>query len=319
MKQLTEIQHELTPAVITTNIDAIRAQLSTELKKYDVVVTQDTLQDAKKLAADLNKVSASINTTRKAIVAEASAPITEADKQMKSLMEMCAEGRKKIADQVAQFDAVRLEQAKKVMASECESLYAEHNLDDRFRTVVTDSLAKISSLTSTGKLTAGAEKSLREAVEACAKAQDTFCARIARLESMSEMAGLKTPIDKSEVDHILELKSEQEYDYRLSQILEHQRNREERAAAKAVEVPANEAPEPAPAPQEPEPKPEPQLARPSSPGKTPVRVTCVFDTEVNPAISVASIEAEIRRVLLKAGIKTLTSVDVQKAAMENAA
>lgn len=67
-------------------------------------------------------------------------------------------------------------------------------------------------------------------------------------------------------------------------------------------------------PEKPEPKAETQAApaHPSKPGKKAVRVAAYFDLQVGPDTSDAEIEAECRRVFERAGIKTLSTVEVHR-------
>jgi hypothetical protein len=61
--------NELTTVIkageISANFEKIKAQLQTELTRYDIVFTDDTIKEAKQSRAELNKLKDKIDTQRK--------------------------------------------------------------------------------------------------------------------------------------------------------------------------------------------------------------------------------------------------------------
>lgn len=90
-----ELIIETAPAVIELNYEGFRAYVEQEITKYDVVVTADTVGDAKKLATDLNKKKGEIAAKRKEVVAAASGPVRVFEDQVKALEKMCEDGPRK--------------------------------------------------------------------------------------------------------------------------------------------------------------------------------------------------------------------------------
>jgi len=333
---LPALAYDLVPAKVSTNSDAVRKSLSVELEKYDVVVTADTLKGARTLAADLNKIKSSIDKRRKELKSELSAPAKLVDDELRELMNMCDEGREKITSQIAAFDEKQAQKAKDKAQEALSSLYLEHGTIEEFRTGDPSKWAKASALTGTGKLTAAVRREIEAVVKADTERQDQYHARIADLTRMSELYKISMPITEDDVAHILKIESTVEYNERVHEILRRTQEREELAAelakqepvaptpppADAVPVPdqvtdavmkaldegkedrleamkrefdAHEAAEPTPAP---------------TGGRVPVQVTCTFSTSVNPGVSPEAIERELRKVMERAGITTLTSVTV---------
>ena len=55
-----------TPACIEVNFDVLRKALEKDLERFEIVVTSDTVADAKKLATQLNETKKIIDDRRKA-------------------------------------------------------------------------------------------------------------------------------------------------------------------------------------------------------------------------------------------------------------
>jgi len=320
---LPALAYDLVPAKVSTNSKAVRKALSVELEKYDVVVTADTLKGARTLAADLNKIKSSIDKRRKELKSELSAPAKLVDDELRELMNMCDEGRKKITSQIAAFDEKQAQKAKEKAQAALSSLYLEHGTIEEFRTGDPSRWAKASALTKTGKLTAAVRKEIEEVAKADTERQDRYHARIADLTRMSELYKISMPLTEDDVAHILKIESTVEYNERVHEILRRTQEREERAAEVAKQEPVS--PTPPPADSVPVPAEEDRLeamkrefdaheatetAHAPTDGRVPVQVTCTFSTSVKPGVSPEAIERELRKVMERAGITTLTSVTV---------
>ena len=178
------------PAVIDTNYEAVRAQLETEIAKYDIVVTVDTVKDAKAMATQLNKLKGEIATRRKEEVAKASEPVRAFEAKVKSLEAMCEDGRQKILSQVAAFEEVTLKVAAEELAKYLAESYAKQGVTDEFQTAKVDDLVKLGALTATGNLTKGAREAVAARVGECQIQQQRTALRLSQLENESHRAGL---------------------------------------------------------------------------------------------------------------------------------
>lgn len=245
------------PAEISVNYEDVKANLEFELKKYDVVVTQDTVADAKKLATELNKNATEFNRFRKEAVERVSGPIRTFEDQMKSLSSMCKEGRQKLLDQIAVFEKETLDKAKSKMLEQLDSEWDHFNVSEEFRTASTDGLVKLTSVTAKGNLTAKVTNEIRSRVMADKSLEDQTQMRLLKLENQSYKAGLAAPLTRSHVEAFL-FSDEDTYQKNLDAMLDSEKQRQSVAEEAyqqrmTTEAPKKEA-EPDPSPSEDEPE-----------------------------------------------------------------
>lgn len=105
MNELT-VSHEFN---LVSNMEEVKASIAETIAKYDVVVSEDKLPEAKELMATFNKDKKEFSATCKKFIDAISEPITEFKAQQKEIEKMYDDGRAKIADQVAKFEAKKLE------------------------------------------------------------------------------------------------------------------------------------------------------------------------------------------------------------------
>lgn len=103
---------------ITFNYEEIKKNLEVELKKYDVVVTEDSIKEGKNLKATLNKVKKQVDDERKRIKKEYTLPLVEFENQVKDLCNMLDAGYKKIDDQIKVFEENKKIERKKEIEEE---------------------------------------------------------------------------------------------------------------------------------------------------------------------------------------------------------
>lgn len=256
-----EITVTSTPAVIDTNYEALKARLSEEMEKYDIVVTEDTIADAKRSAADINKLKASLAERRKQEVATASEPVKEFDAKFRELEEMCDEARKKIVAQTKKFEEETLVKAQEKVDDEIATLYDEMGVRDGYRTASVKAI--LSHLTAKGALSAVGKKAAKEAVQECAAAQSRRDLREANLEIACHRAGLTTPLTVEYISGFVDTKSDEHYEHMLGELIAKEVARQEQAEQKQREKiraeeaeKAAQAAREAEAAREPEPKPD---------------------------------------------------------------
>lgn len=122
---LTDIETEV-PQKIAFNYDALKKELAATLKKYKgVVVTQETMPDAKSTRADLNRFKKSLNDTRIAIGKAWNRPYDAFKAQVDELIAMVDEPASEIDVQVKAFeDAEREEKRDNI------TVFYEQNIKD---------------------------------------------------------------------------------------------------------------------------------------------------------------------------------------------
>lgn len=106
---------------ITFNYEEIKKNLEVELKKYDVVVTEDSIKEGKDLKATLNKVKKQVDDERKRIKKEYCLPLVEFENQVKDLCSMLDAGYRKIDDQIKVFEDNKKAERKKEIEEEYAS------------------------------------------------------------------------------------------------------------------------------------------------------------------------------------------------------
>src|SRR5690625_3640791 len=192
------------PAKLATNFDEVKKSLAAELAKYEgVVVTRDTVADAKKLATELNQTAKAIDDRRKEEVAAVSEPIKQFDAQMRELVEMCKDGRAQLLDQVKVFEDEVREQVHALLTEYLNGQWDDQEVEQEFRRATIDDLAILSNITKAGNLTSRAGNEVRARVQADRALQDRTHMRIAQLESVSYRAGLSVPLTRDHIAGIL--------------------------------------------------------------------------------------------------------------------
>lgn len=340
------------PAVIEFDFDKLKAEITEHVKQYDVVVTSDTVKDAKKVAADLNKQANELDRMRKDKIAEVSAPIKEADGRLKELVGLYKDGYVRITDQVKVFDDETRKEAHRLLELQRDACWEELAVEPEFRRAEFEDLVKLTALTAKGNLSAAAGNAINERCRDDLMLQQRTEKRLLELENRSYKAGLKEPLTRDHVEHFLFHENDQ-YESSLDRILQAETQRQERIEAAERERQEREAerakqkaeaekeiearrqaeeneqaraggeesahPDPAPTKVDRAPEPTPEPPAPAPAGKVAWNVTCQFRVECGSHIPQEAIENELRRVLEKAGVTTLESVRAVQQAGERAA
>jgi len=220
------LRTEVIPALITANFDEVRKRLETELQRFDVVVTADTLPDCKKLATELNKLRGEIDTRRKDEVAKASEPVRQFDEKMKSLVSMCKDGRQNLIDQINRFDTEQIKKAN-VLAADYLTLQIDNaDLSPEFSGIKLP-MQKISNLTKSGNLTSAARQEIDDLVSDKALLQSRTSKRLTDLELECRRKGMDEPLERAHVDAFL-MADDDVYQSRLDSMIESELARIER-------------------------------------------------------------------------------------------
>src|SRR5690625_6971706 len=129
------------PAKLALNFEEVKKRLAAELAKYEgVVVTRDTVADAKKLATELNQTAKAIDDRRKEEVAAVSEPIKQFDAQMHELVEMCKDGRAQLLDQVKVYVDEQREQVHTLLTEYLNGQWDDQEVEQEFRRATIDDL-----------------------------------------------------------------------------------------------------------------------------------------------------------------------------------
>lgn len=332
MQELIRI--ESTPALLSVNFKELKSALAKELAKYDVVVTADTMADAKKLATELNKTAGEIDKRRKEEVAKVSEPIRAFDDSMKELVGMCKDGREKLLSQVKRFEDETRETCRALLNTERQEMWAHHKVAEEYQRAEFDDLILVSNVTASGNLTAKARNELESRVVADKADQDRTERRLLELRAKSLEAGLVAALTRDHVTPFLACDDEvyeREVDRIIAAELQRQAQAEERmreriraeeerkARAEVEERVRHEARKAEMARQEQDSARRATIQREThepveqekvSPGRVAITVLAEFRTEVPEGLSDEKIEQALRRQIEGAGIKSLSKVEI---------
>jgi len=191
---IPELQVSLeTPLVIVSNFPQLRAWLDTELAKYEIEVTAETLSEAKQAMAELNSLAKKLDQARIEYAKQFKAPITAWEAEAKTLFDATKAAREKIAAQAKRFD----DEARALCASlMCELLEAEYaRLEVRAEYAkgadMIQTLVGISYVTKTKQLTKAARENIEGLAAQGRAAQDKADGRLARFEADCRAAGVE--------------------------------------------------------------------------------------------------------------------------------
>lgn len=228
-----------TPAVISVNFVEIKEALTDALKKYDVVVTADTLNDAKKLKVELNKNATEFDKRRKAAIETVNGPIKEFDAQMKELVAMCKGGVEKLTTQINVFEKETLNTIRDLLGETLGREWDALDVSAEFRKSNITDLVLLGSITSTGKLTGKVANELKSRALDDKGAENTIKLRLSELENRSYRAGLRAPLTREHVEVFL-FAPEADYSQRLEAMLKSEVQRQEQAEAQMRQQMAQE-------------------------------------------------------------------------------
>ena len=148
------------------NMDELAIAIKQEIaEKYDIIVTEDTVSDSKKLMAEINKQKDGFKKTYKEFKEKLLAPISPLDAKAKEI-EICYEqARAAVESQVKKFEAGRLAKAKEV----CEAYRDEVCIAKGIATTaitITDLCGLLGSVTSTDRISSSAKEKIDARVQA---------------------------------------------------------------------------------------------------------------------------------------------------------
>lgn len=121
---------------LVSNMADVKASIAETIVKYDVVVVEDRLNEAKELMATFNKDKKEFSTTCKKFIDAISEPITDFKAQQKEIEKMYDDGRAKIADQVAKFEVTKLEEIKHLVSNYSFEQCEEKNINHKSVSVI---------------------------------------------------------------------------------------------------------------------------------------------------------------------------------------
>lgn len=114
---------------IKHNILSMKEDVIQELVKYDFVVTEDTVIEAKRTMAKLNKIKVSINEKCKEYLIEIEKPIKDLKLDIKDALLLIDNGRFKISSQVSKFEDIKKDKIREIIENEKVFICSQNNID----------------------------------------------------------------------------------------------------------------------------------------------------------------------------------------------
>lgn len=187
----------------TSNFAETKERVSSYLKEFEFVVTEDDCKFAKEKATELNQLADTLDKLRKSKIKEISEPIAAFDAEAKEIHALIKQTRQSLVDQYTKFDEKRKEQLRAMLATEVQNLWKLHGVEKEFQRATFEDLVILSNMTSTGKIAKKADDAITNRVLADKQLQEKISARLMVLEGESLKAGLMSPLGRHNVNHFL--------------------------------------------------------------------------------------------------------------------
>lgn len=154
--QLT-INHSLD---ISSNMEQLAIKIKDDIaEKYDVVVTEDTVTESKKLMAEINKEKTAFKATYKAFKEKVFEPFRPLDEKAKEIESFYDDARTAVEQQVKKFEAKKLEQAKEACVAYLLKQTEQKGID--FQAInINDLFTQLGSVTASGNISTKAKNEI---------------------------------------------------------------------------------------------------------------------------------------------------------------
>ena len=189
---------------IKTNTEQLKKELVSYLKKYDVEVTEDNEKDCSKLATELNSLSKDLDTKRKSVASEIKKPADDLKSAVDELISIIQEKRTKILNDVEIYKSKRMDFLRTLLNAKLVEFYDTYKVSEKYQVCNIEPLVLEGSLAKS-QLSKKALESLDLMVAKVKRIEDSVIIREMQLELKCSDAGLITPIELREVEHIIEL------------------------------------------------------------------------------------------------------------------
>ena len=300
MSNILEISHKLD---ISSNMEQLAISIKKDIdEKYNLVVTEDSVAETKKLMAEINKEKTEFKTTYKGFKDKVLEPLTALDKKAKEIEGYFDDARTALKNQVDKYEATKLEQAKKVCIEYTMQQCEEKNINfDSI--VISDLFTKLGSLTTAGNIsgTAKAEIDTRiqkvenEILKAKLEAEE----KAKRDREIAEKARLEAENRAREREAELLLKAEREKNEAVEQAKQEVRQEVKPVINENLTTPFDE----------PKQEPKPTL---TDDGKRVYKFSFNFEIKSGVNVDLEILTEKVKAMMLsEAGLNNLKNVEVK--------
>jgi hypothetical protein len=287
---------------LESNLAQVKESIAHEIAKYDVVVTEDRLAEAKELMATFNKQKKAFSDQCKAFLSAISAPIDEFKAGQKEIESMYDDGRNKIKTQVDSFEAHKIESIKVLLSQLRDNACAEKGINPSSITI--DDLVKLTAV--------NVNKSGYTVSKATA---ETIAQRIQSVENemlRAKLAAEEKAKHEREIAELARAEAEEKARQREAYLIA----KAERDKAEAVAQATRQAQQQqqqstlAPIPVLPAANEPTNIAHVVLNGKATFVITATFEVEADANIDTSKIVNKFNSVFANAGITSLKTINV---------
>jgi hypothetical protein len=292
---------------LESNMAQVKESIAQTIAKYDVVVTEDRLPEAKELMAQFNKDKKQFSEQCKTFLSAISSPIDAFKAQQKEIERMYDEGRAKIEAQVKAFEAGKLEAIAVLLGQYRDNACAEKGIDPA--SIVVADLVKLTAV-NTNKTGYTVAKATAETITQRIQAVENEILR-ATLAAEEKAKREREIADKAREE--AEEKARQREAELLAKAERDKAEAVERARAQAVaEVEAKQPVQQPAATAVPTEQPK-STAQPDYDGMVTYRVAAYFEVKVKNGVTGESVANVFHKKITEAGFTTLQQVSASLA------
>lgn len=310
------IETKLTPAVIETNFEDAKKQVTAELEKYEnYLVTSETLASDKKLAQSIKAQGKEINELRLAKKKELIEPIDAFEEQANELKSLYLDAANKISEQVTKFEKVTLDKLRDDLVELLKVDFEKLGVAEQFQHFNVDHLIKLTNITDKGNPNKKAKDGVLSIGQDCFVEQSRYNDRIMQAENQSLRAGLASPLQEIHIKSFI-FTHDAQFDESLQSLInvELERQQEmqskvqvqsEPSATKTLDLQKSEVFE------QMQDAPVEQVKPTVIDGKIEYICTATFKVTVPEQVPVSKIEEKLVKMIEDSGITSLQGVEVK--------
>lgn len=191
-----------TNSAVSANFGEMRQVIIKTIADHKSLVTPETIQGGKTLAADFRKTSKALMAAWKEKRAVSIADVLKADDEVKGLCKLLDEGADEISDQVKAIEAETKELCADLLRAELSQKWEALGVDAEFRKSTFMDLALLGSINK-DKLTKGAKTEIANRASLDKAWQDKIALRLNELELSCFKNEIVPPFGRSTVEHFL--------------------------------------------------------------------------------------------------------------------
>lgn len=215
---------------LKTNFEQFKSELILAVEQFKIEVTENNIQEAKKMMASLNKIKSAIKEKEKATIDVFRKPVDSFKSQIKELEFICDSSRADIALQVERFEDATKKECERLVLKLIADLRNDYKIESRFYSAKHDDLIKLSFITAKGGLTKACKEAIQARIQKEQFNQNLYHGRYKEVESECLKMGIQ-PFTETSVAHILTLDYD-EYKQRLIASIHAEIERNEKYKAK---------------------------------------------------------------------------------------